>query len=53
MELYEWEQRSPIVLMHHLEVNLEKDIIDTTVPASSVSLPQNSINALDTLWKAV
>lgn len=53
MHLSDREPRGPIALMHYSEENIEEDVFDTAVPASSVHLPEEAMNVSDTLQKSM
>lgn len=51
MHLCKGDQSGPISPMHHAEVKIEENVIDTTVPECSVGLTKDSMNAIATLQK--
>lgn len=49
----EFKERGPFPLMLQLKEKIEDQVIDTTMPASSVRLPEHAKNALPTLQNAM
>lgn len=45
MHLFKGGQRGPIAPVHHLELKLEEEVIDTTMLAKSVGLPGDPMHA--------
>lgn len=47
------EPDGSIAAVHHSEVNMRKDVIDTSIVKCSASLPEDAINALSTILLAM
>lgn len=53
MHILEAKPCGPNDMMHHSDVKFEEEFMNTSVPAASVGLSEDAMNAIATLWEAM